>query len=109
MPISPFSRAARMLASVSSSIRGRPIGLPLRVPLAAALDMPARTRSRIIDRSNSATKRGVPIDLWRRYCYDGSISEGDTQDAKKKAFGRASSQLQTVGLIGIWSQHVWIA
>jgi hypothetical protein len=30
------------------------MGLPLRVLLAAALDMPASTRSRIIDRSNSA-------------------------------------------------------
>jgi hypothetical protein len=39
---------------LSGPIRGRPIGLPLRVPLAAALDMPARTRSRIIERSNSA-------------------------------------------------------
>jgi hypothetical protein len=48
MPISPFCRAARILASVSGSIRGRPIGLPLRVPLAAALDITANTRSRII-------------------------------------------------------------
>jgi hypothetical protein len=34
---------ARMLASISGPIRGRPIGLLLRVPLAAALDMPARS------------------------------------------------------------------
>jgi hypothetical protein len=67
MPISPFWRAARIPASVSGPIRGRPIGLPLRVPLAAALDMPASTRSRIIERSNSAN---TPI-IWNMALPDG--------------------------------------
>src|SRR5215469_875824 len=44
MPVPP--RRSRWIAlSVSASTRGRPIGLPLLVPLAAALRMPAITRS----------------------------------------------------------------
>ena len=30
-------------------------------------------------------KECVTEDLWRRYCYAGGISRGDTQDAKRKA------------------------
>jgi hypothetical protein len=56
-----------MLASVSGASRGRPIGFPLRVPLAAALDMPANTRFRIMDRSNSAN---TPI-IWNIALPDG--------------------------------------
>src|SRR5215831_338301 len=44
MPVPP-RRSRRIALSVSASTRGRPIGLPLLVPFAAALRMPAITRS----------------------------------------------------------------
>lgn len=53
--------------------------------------------------------RTCPIDLWRRYCYAGTITESDKPDSKQKAFVRVSKQLQAFGLIGIWSDQVWIA
>jgi hypothetical protein len=41
--------------------------------------------------------RAVPETLWRKYCYQGSISEGDNQDARRKAFNRAAGKLQQLG------------
>jgi hypothetical protein len=72
---------------------GRPIGLPLRVPLAAALDMPANTRSRIMDRSNSAK---TPI-IWNMALPDGvdvSIPSA-APFIKASRPGRASRPLAT--------------
>lgn len=45
--------------------------------------------------------RAVRMDLWRRYCDAGQVSEGDTQDAKRKAFKRAAVRLQELGAIGV--------
>ncbi len=53
--------------------------------------------------------KAVPLTLWRRYCYQGGITSVDTKDAKKKAFPRAVTRLQEIGLIGLWDNHVWIA
>jgi hypothetical protein len=53
--------------------------------------------------------RVVPLSLWRSYCYSGSISQGDTQDARKKAFNRAAQKLQALGKIGVWKDVVWPA
>jgi hypothetical protein len=50
----------------------------------------------------------VRVDLWRKYAYEGSISEGDTPEARKKAFSRASTKLQAAGLIGKWGEWVWL-
>jgi hypothetical protein len=52
----------------------------------------------------------VTKDLWRRYCYLGGISAEDTtEDARKKAFGRAVKSLQQRGLIGVREPLVWVA
>ena len=54
--------------------------------------------------------RAVKADLWRRYCYLGAVADPDaTQDAKKKAFARASEKLQELGAIGGWEGWVWPA
>ena len=49
-----------MRSFISSEIAGRPIALPDLVPLALARAIPARTRSRIIARSNSANLKHRP-------------------------------------------------
>jgi hypothetical protein len=51
--------------------------------------------------------RCVTEDLWRRYCYQGGISEGD-QEAKKKAFKRASEGLIATGRVSVWQPYVWV-
>jgi hypothetical protein len=53
-----------------------------------------------------ANTQCVRDDLWRRYCYEGGISTGD-QDAKQKAFKRASETLIAAGRVGFWSGWVW--
>jgi hypothetical protein len=74
MPASPFVKALRTAASVAASIFGR----PSFVPSASAHARPARTRSCIIERSNSAntpiiwniaSPAGVVVSMpcWRRY------------------------------------------
>ena len=55
----------------------------------------------------SGTNRVVPVSLWRRYCYEGSVSERDNSETQRKAFNRASQKLQELGLIGVWGEHVW--
>jgi hypothetical protein len=45
---------------------------------------------------------------WRQYCYQGTLTESDSPDAKQKAFVRASNKLQSLGIIGVWSDHVWL-
>lgn len=49
------------------------------------------------------------IDLWRRYCYDGMLTESQDADTKRKAFHRASKRLQELRIIGVWQDHVWLA
>lgn len=51
----------------------------------------------------------VGMDLWRRYCDAGQVSDGDTPDAKRKAFKRAATKLQEIGAIGVWGNWVWPA
>lgn len=50
----------------------------------------------------------VNFDLWRRYCYQAGISDGDSADARKKAFQRASDKLQAEEFIGRWGEWIWL-
>src|SRR5262245_52376499 len=52
-------RALAIAASVLGDTRGRPIGLPLLVPLSRARAMPAIMRSFRIDRSSSANTPAI--------------------------------------------------
>jgi hypothetical protein len=51
----------------------------------------------------------VRIETWRTYSYQGSIAETDKPDSLRRAFARASSKLQSAGLIGVWGDYAWIA
>jgi hypothetical protein len=53
---------------------------------------------------------GVPAvkeSLWRKYCYQGAITEGDNPEAQRKAFNRSAKRLQELGKIGVWDEWVW--
>jgi KaiC/GvpD/RAD55 family RecA-like ATPase len=52
-------------------------------------------------------KRCITEELWRQYCYQGGISAGDSQDAKRKAFNRALEALLADDRIGSWDGWFW--
>ena len=54
------------------------------------------------------TNRVVPLTLWRTYCRSGGLSEGDNDDAFKKAWKRARERLLSAGIIKVWDGLVWI-
>ena len=51
--------------------------------------------------------QAVTVSLWREYCYSGTVADSGEPDAKRKAFSRASKQLQNDNLIGSWGDWVW--
>jgi AAA domain len=48
------------------------------------------------------------VETWRTYAYQGTITESDKQDTRKRAFARAAEKLQAANLIGIWNGYVWL-
>ncbi len=52
--------------------------------------------------------RTIPVETWRAYAYQASITESDKPDARQKAFVRAVRDLQAADLIGIWRELVWL-
>ena len=48
----------------------------------------------------------VSPDLWRRCFY--AMRSGETSDANKKAFRRATVELQNRGMIATWGEHSWL-
>jgi AAA domain len=52
--------------------------------------------------------RTISIDTWRTYAYQGSITESDEPDSKRKAFVRAVKDLQAANLVGIWGEYAWL-
>lgn len=54
-----------------------------------------------------AYTKTVGVELWRALVYARAIADG-TQNAKRMAFRRAADQLQARGLIGAWSDLVWL-
>jgi hypothetical protein len=53
--------------------------------------------------------RVVDLSLWRQYAYEGSVAGSDKPDAKRKAFDRAITRLQSAGLVGVWGKVAWLA
>lgn len=49
----------------------------------------------------------VTEEVWRKYCYEGSIADKG-QEAKKKAFQRAAQVLLDKGRVGKWGEWVWL-
>ena len=54
------------------------------------------------------TNRVVRVDIWRKYCETGSLTDSDKPDTQDKSFRRASQRLQELGVIGVWDNFVWI-
>jgi hypothetical protein len=52
--------------------------------------------------------RVVDLSLWRQYAYEGSVTGSDKPDAKRKAFDRAVTKLQSMGLVGVWGSFAWL-
>ncbi len=49
-----------------------------------------------------------PVSLWKRYCETGSVTASDKPDSFDKAFKRAAERLQSLGVIRVWDDWVWI-
>lgn len=47
-------------------------------------------------------------DVWRRYAYQAGISEGDSPDAKKKAFKRGYEAVISDGFALAWGEQIWM-
>jgi hypothetical protein len=54
------------------------------------------------------TVRAVRVNLWREYCYSGSVADSDKPDAKQKAFKRSVTTLRAAKAIGLWNEWVWL-
>lgn len=55
-----------------------------------------------------AGRRCVSDELWRRYCREGSITDGGSDSAFRKAFARSATSLQSQKLVGVWNEWVWL-
>jgi hypothetical protein len=55
-----------------------------------------------------AAARVVDIEMWRRYHYAGTASDGQTAEARKKAFQRSRQQLHAHRIIQIHTDLCWI-
>jgi hypothetical protein len=66
-------------------------------------EAPLRISDRIPDGRLCVTE-----ELWRKYCYEGGISGGETYEAKRAAFTRAAEALIDGGHVGKWGEWVWI-
>jgi len=55
-----------------------------------------------------ANSRTISIETWRLYADQGSITESDKPDSKRRTFVRAVKDLQAAKLIGIWGDSAWI-
>jgi hypothetical protein len=52
--------------------------------------------------------RTVPLVRWREVCEAKMIADSEKPDSKYKAFVRASKRLQTLNIIGVWNDRVWV-
>jgi hypothetical protein len=52
--------------------------------------------------------RTISVETWRTYAYQGSISESDKPDTRRKAFVRSVEQLQAANLVAIWGGYAWL-
>jgi len=53
--------------------------------------------------------RTTTLVRWRSYCDSGMVATSGKPDSRRRAFVRACERLQTLGVIGIWQEHVWLA
>ncbi len=53
-------------------------------------------------------KRGCSASLWRGYCERLEIADRNKPDAKRMAFKRAVERLQSLEIIGVWNEWIWL-
>lgn len=56
-----------------------------------------------------AGTRTISQKAWRADCYAGMTTDDTSGTSRQKAFVRASNKLQSLKLIGIYEDHVWLA
>jgi hypothetical protein len=56
-----------------------------------------------------SSARVVPVDTWRRYCYQSGISDSDEIEARKKAFSRAHKVLIDGNHAQAHNEYRWIS
>ena len=88
----------------AKGMRGAPLIALEQLRRAINHEGEAAPTSNHIDR----TKRVVRLTLWRRYCDEATIAETDKPDSKLKAFSRACTKLQSLGLVGVWGEWAWL-
>jgi hypothetical protein len=51
---------------------------------------------------------GITVETWRSYFRTGTADDGQTPNARKKAFQRAREALQSAKTVNIWDDFVWV-
>ncbi|MPZ57502.1 MAG: AAA family ATPase [Rhizobiales bacterium] len=99
----PTDAPAASSASKTVLTRGAQIALRALADAVTEQGKPAPASGRI---PNAA--KVVTLAEWRQQAYRQNISTGE-QDAKRKAFARASEQLIAMQRVGAWDDWVWLA
>lgn len=55
-----------------------------------------------------ATGRTIDLSGWRSYCDAGTVAKSDNPDNRRRSFVRLAEKLQSLGLIGVWAERVWL-
>jgi hypothetical protein len=99
-------------APMGSDLRDKPSKLPPAQQRALTLLQDAIAAAGEVPPSSNHIPSGkacVNEQVWRRYCYQGGISGGDTPSAQRKAFTRSADALLAKGRIAVWDRWVWIS
>jgi hypothetical protein len=99
-----------VIVSATAQPTGKP--LPPKSQLALNLLREAIDDEGTVGPTNSRVPHGaktVPISLWKSYFFNGTGTDLDKPDSKRRAFNRALEKLQGAKVIGLWSGVVWIA
>ena len=81
---------------------------PAGIALKALREAIEEGGQRLPNSGHTPDKTGCPVSLWRGYAERMQITEADNPDAKRKAFKRAAERLQSLEIIGVWNEWVWI-
>jgi hypothetical protein len=55
-----------------------------------------------------ATGQTIGLSEWRSYCDAGTVAKSDNPDNRRRSFVRLAEKLQSLGLIGVWANRVWL-
>ena len=58
--------------------------------------------------NNRVPGRCTTIELWRAYSMHKTISEGEKEDSKRKAFQRSAKSLIEKNIVSKWNDYVWL-